>query len=111
MLVLVLALPAVWAQDDAKGEKKPLSAREQFGAIQSDFMMQQRAILAQYQKAKGEEQQKHLQRYQDLGKDFAEKFYKLAEDNPKDAVATDALFWVLQFGRGSPVFPKTADKV
>jgi hypothetical protein len=111
MLVFVLALPAAWGQDDAKGEKKPLSAKEQFSALQSDFMMQQRAIVAQWQKAKGDEQKKQMQLYQDLGKDFADKFFKLAEDNPKDPVATDALFWVLQFGRGSPVFQKANDKV
>ena len=46
-----------------------------------------------------------------VGKDLADKFYKLAEDNPKDPVATDALFWIVQNAAGSTCPQKAADKV
>lgn len=97
--------------DDKKDEKKPPSAKEQYDALLKDFGDQQRQIVAEVQKAKGPEQEKLIEQYRALGKDFAEKFYKLAEDDPKDPVATDALFWVMQNGAGSSVAEKAADKV
>ena len=62
------------------------------------------------QKAKGEEQRKLLPKYYSLSKDFAEKFYKLAEDNAKDPVAADALFWVMQNGAESSVYQKAVER-
>src|SRR5262249_8388090 len=38
------------------------------------------------------------------------KLYKIAEDNPKEPVAKDAIFWVLQNGAGSAAAKKAADK-
>jgi len=111
MLVLLLALPAMQGQARAQDEKEPPSPQQKYAALLKDFSTQQREIVAAYQKAKGAEQQKLLQKYQGLGKDFAEKFYKLAEDAPKDAAATDALFWVLQNGAGSAVYGKALDRV
>jgi hypothetical protein len=107
MLALLLALPASQGQD----EKKPPSAKEQYTALVKEYSDQQQQIIKEYQKTKGEEQQKHLERYFGLGKDYAEKFYKLAEDNPKDPAGQDALFWVIQNGAGSKVYPKAAEKV
>jgi hypothetical protein len=107
MLVLMLALPASQGQD----EKKPQSPKEQYTALVKEFNTQRQQIVAQVNKAKGDEQQKLIQKYYDLGKDFAEKFYKLAEDNAKDPAAADALFWVIQNGAGSPVYQKAGDKV
>jgi vacuolar-type H+-ATPase subunit H len=110
MLVLTLALPATWG-DDKKEDKPPPTAREQYDALVKDFTAKQREISAQFQKVKGEEQQKLIQQYRGLGKDFADKFYKLAEDNAKDPVAADALIWVVQYGAGSPEHPKATEKV
>jgi hypothetical protein len=76
-----------------------------------DFAKQQREILQEAQKVKGAEQQKLLQKYSALGREFAEKVYKIAEDDPKGPVAEDALFWVLQFGSGSPVYTRAMAKV
>jgi AhpC/TSA family len=119
---LMLALPALPGQDKAKDEKKdsavkdkdekkPASAKEQYNALVQDFGAQQSAILAEYRKAKGEEQTKLANKYRGLGKEFADKFYKLAEDNPKEAVATDALLWVVQNASGSEAHTKAVDKV
>jgi sirohydrochlorin ferrochelatase len=107
MLVFLLALPALGGQDQAKDVQKPLSARQQYHALLREVARQQQAIMDDVQKAKGDEQQKQIQ---GLGKDFAEKFYRLAEDNPKDSVAEEALFWTLQNGAGSPVYQSALDK-
>src|SRR5262245_56909401 len=107
MLAFVLALPALGAQD----EKKPQSAQEQYAALVKEHSQRQQEILKDYNKTKGEEQQKHLQKYFALSKDYAEKFYKIAEDNPKDPAGQDALFWVIQNGNDSPVSAKAAEKV
>jgi hypothetical protein len=106
MLVLLLALPALRADDKPKEDPKA-----QYDALGKEFTKQQREIIAQFSKTKGEEQQKLFMKYTNLGTDFAEKFYKLAENNPKDPIATDALFWVVQFAQNSPQYKKAADKV
>ena len=93
--VILLALASANGRDEPKQEKKPPSAKEQFDSLSKEFADEQKKIITEYQKTKGEEKQKHLEKYLGLGKDYAEKFYKLAEDNPKDPVAKDALFWIL----------------
>ncbi|MBO0700986.1 MAG: redoxin domain-containing protein, partial [Zavarzinella sp.] len=57
---------------------------------------QQKELVAEIRKAKGDERQKLIDRYLDLGNQLAPKFAKLADDNPKDPVATDAAFWIVQ---------------
>ncbi len=111
MLVLLLATPALPGQVKPGDEKEPASPRERYEALRKDFAVQQRQIIMAAQKAKGAEQNKLVEKYRRLGSDFAEKFYKLAEDNPQDAVAVDALFWVLQNGPGSAVYSKATAKV
>jgi hypothetical protein len=106
MLLLLLALPALGADDKPKEEPK-----EQYDALVKEFTKQQREIIAQVQKTKGEEQQKLYMKYTNLGTEFAEKFYKVAENNPKDPIATDAFFWVVQWAPNSPLYLKAADKV
>jgi len=111
MLALLLALPASRADDTPKeGAKKP-PGQEQYQALLKDFNTKQREIMAQIPKTQGEEQQRVFQKYNSLSREYAEKFYKLAEDDPKGPAAADALFWVMQNGTGSPVFSKAADKV
>src|SRR5258708_19435875 len=111
MLVVLLALPALRADDKPKEEKKPPTPREQYQDLLKEFSTKQREIVTEIQKAKGEERQKLMPKYYGLGKEFAEKFYKLGEDNPKDPVANDAYFWVVQNGGDSPVHAKAMEKV
>lgn len=108
-LVLALALPAAPAQDPPEDDKKP--PRERYDSLAKGIAAEREKIIADYQKAKGEEQQKLLDRYYALGKEYAEKFYQLAEDAPNDPAAADALFWVVQNGSGSPAYKKATDKV
>jgi hypothetical protein len=110
LLILLLALPPSWG-DDTKDGKKDGSAKERYEALLKDFTTQQRETLAELRKLSGEEQQKLIQKYTGLAREYTEKFYKIAEDDPKDPAATDALFWVLQNGTGSPVHAKAAEKV
>jgi hypothetical protein len=121
LLAVALAWPAAFGQDkkddtpppakDSKGEKKPASAREQYQALVKEFNDKRREMVPQINKAKGKEQQELLNKYFGFGQEYAEKFYQLAEDNPKDPAATEALFWVVQNGSGSPAYNKAADKV
>jgi len=111
IFALLLALPAARGDEPPKGEKKPPSPKEQYEALLKEFGTKQREIITEAQKATGPEQRALIEKYRAVGKDFAEKFYQLAEDDPKDPVATDALFWVVQNGTGSPVYQKAADKV
>jgi hypothetical protein len=111
MAVVLLALPVLRAEDKPKDEKKPLTPKEQFDALANDYSSQQRKIITDAQKAKGEEQQKLYQKYFALGGEFAEKFYKIAEENPQDPVATDSLIWILQNVNVSPIKDKASDQV
>ena len=63
------------------------------------------------QKAKGPRTEKLIEKYYAVGKELADKFYKLAEANSKDQVATDALLWVVQNGEGSPVYQKSVNEL
>jgi len=94
-----------------KDEKKPQSTSEKYAALMKEFGEQQRDIIAEVQKTKGPDRQKLIDKYYGLGKEFADKFYKLAEDNPKDPVAADALFWIMQNAAGSEPFKKAGEKV
>jgi hypothetical protein len=108
---LLLASPVLRADDKPIQEKKPLSPKEQFSTLVKDFSTEQAKILAELRKLKGEEQQKQVQKYLALGGEYAEKIYKIAEDNPKDPVAVDALFWIMQNDRSSKVRGKASEKV
>jgi ABC-type Na+ efflux pump permease subunit len=111
MLVLLLALPAMQGQARAQDEKEPPSPKMRYAALLKDFSAQQRELVTAINKAQGEERQKLIQKLPGLGKDFAEKFFKLAEDDPKGPVALNALVWVLQNGPGSAVAPKAAERL
>jgi len=110
ILAALLVIPALRGADPPK-EEKDQTPKEQYQALVKEFQAQQRENTAEARKAKGAEQTKALQKNVTLAKEFAEKFFKLAEDNPNDPIATDALFWVMQNGMASPVFKQATDKV
>jgi hypothetical protein len=111
----LLLLPALRAddkpkEDKPKEEKKDQSPREQFQALVREFNQARSKMIPEINKAKGKEQQELIQKYYGLGKEFAERVYKIAEDNAKDPVAADAIFWVLDNGGDSDYQKKAADK-
>lgn len=117
LAIVVLALPALRADDKPKDkddkpkeEKKDLSPQEQFNALQKEFNSERSKIVAEVNKAKGDERQKLIDKYYGLGKEYAERAYKIAEANPKDPVAADAIFWILDNGGNSDYQKKAADK-
>jgi hypothetical protein len=110
VFVLLLAWPASRGQGSPGDDKKPQPPRERFDALVKEHADQQRQIIADLDKAEPADRQKLIQKYNALRNEFAEKVYQVAEDNPKDPVAADALFWVLQNGVGSSVYQKAVDK-
>jgi hypothetical protein len=119
LLAALLALPAAWAddppkdkgKDPAKDEKAQATPKEQYAALAREFGTQQGEIIKAVNQAKGNERQALIDKYRGLGKEFAGKFYKLAEDNPKDPAAADALFWIVQNAAGSDAYKKASEKV
>ena len=110
MVVLLLALPVLRADDKPKDGQKQ-SPKEQFDALVKDFNTQRSQMMSEIQKLKGAEQQKEVQKYLALGGEFADKIYKIAEDHPDDPAATEALFWVLQNASGSSLSAKAINKL
>jgi hypothetical protein len=82
---------------DGKGQDKPATPAEQY-----------KALLKQYQDASGggptsdEERMKFIGRTYKLRNDLAEKFVELAEKNPRDPVALDALMQAVWQVNGTP---------
>jgi len=113
LLVLALASPASRGDDPPKDKdgKKEGTPREQYAVLVKEFAAKRNALVPQVNKAKGEEQQKLLKEYRALGGEYAGRFLALAEANPKDPAAADALFWVLQNASGSPAYKTAAGKV
>jgi hypothetical protein len=107
LAVMLLAWPAARGEDP----KKEPSAKERYDALVKEHQTKQREIISQVQKAKGEEQQKLIQQYYGLGKEFADKFLKVAEDDPKSSVAMDAYFWIVQNANGSAAYKSANEKV
>lgn len=97
-LAVVLAVPPTFGRDEPTKDDKPMSAKEQFTTLVKEFNADRSKLIPEINKAKGEEQDKLVEQYYGMGKNYAEKFLKLAADNPTDPVAADALFWVLQNG-------------
>jgi hypothetical protein len=100
-VVLLLAWPAVADDDKPKDKDKPATSAEQYKALEKEFNDAMQAFQKAYGDAKtDEERQKIVQdKYPQPGK-FASKFLALAEMYPKDAVAVDALVWIVANGYG-----------
>ncbi len=111
VVVLLLAMPMLRADDKPKDDQKSASPKEQFESLEKEFSSQRSQMLSEIQKLKGADQQKQIQKYLGLGGEFAEKFYKIAEDHPDDPAATSALFWIAQNSAGSPTFSKAIKKL
>jgi hypothetical protein len=102
LLALLLALPAAGAQDKDKGPDGPDKAAtpaQQYQALLKEFNEQMRLYQQAVKGKTPEEQQKLYQEKYPKRDKLAPKFIALAEKNPTDPVAIDALLWVL----GDPV--------
>jgi len=98
-LVLLALVPALRALDEPK---KPPTPAEQVRALEREFREQQAAFQKAYREAKTqEEKQKVAEKYPHPAK-FAPRFLEVAEKNPKDPAAVDALVWVVQNAFDNP---------
>jgi hypothetical protein len=79
VLALLLALPAAWAED--KPKDRPDTPADQYKALVQDYQ-------------KDLKEAKALPDQMKLAQKYAPKFLELAEKNPKDPAAVDALVWV-----------------
>jgi len=100
LAALLLLGPPIGAQESAKpkappaNEQIPLSPAEQFKAISLEYAKATSAFLAEYRKAKTQEERQKLKFPNP--EPVAQKCLDLARKYPKDPVAEDALVWVVQ---------------
>ncbi len=101
VLGFLLLAPALWALDDPKDPKKPdtpspaqeKTPAEQYQSLVKEMQKEQQEFIKAYTKATAEERKKlEYPRPQK----YATRMMELAEKNPKDPVAIDALAWVVQ---------------
>ena len=93
ILVLVLALSVAAAEDDSKD--KPAPPAEQYEALLKEYQDATEVFSKAYSQAKTDEERKKVVAEKSPLAKFAPRFLELAEKNPKDPVASDALVWVL----------------
>jgi hypothetical protein len=94
-LVLLALMPAARALDEPK---KPPTPAEQVRALQREYNEQQQAFQKAIREAKTQEDRNKVfqEKYPRPDK-FAPRFLEVAEKNPRDPAALDALVWVCRF--------------
>src|SRR5258708_37416610 len=100
MLVLLLALPALRA-DDKPQDKKPPTPQEEYRALAKEHPDAQQPYFSAMRAAKTDDERKAAAEKAPKPEQFAPKFIELAEKNPKDPVAVDALTWIITHTRGN----------
>ena len=99
-LVLLLALPALGADD--KPKDKPMTPQEQYQALLKEQQDAMKAYQEAYQKAPtAEEKRKVREEMYPTPQKAAPKFLELAEKHPEDPAAFDALVWIVRNDRGA----------
>jgi hypothetical protein len=93
ILVLLLAIPALRAAGQPKD--KPTTPAEQYKALLKEDQTWLKAYWDALRTAKTEGEKQTIAREKYPNTELALKFAALAEKNPKDPVAVDALIWVL----------------
>jgi len=111
LLSLLLAVPAGWTDEPPGDKKKEPAAKDRYDALVKEFNARRSAILKEAREAKDAEQQKLIEQYRSAGKEFAERFWQVAEADPKGAAGEAALFWIVENATDSPVYAKAAARV
>jgi hypothetical protein len=117
LLALVLFLPALGAQVESKVKKdepkakedKPATPQEQYQAILKEFQTAQQQFFKEYRDAKTDEERQKAFAKNPKPQDYAKRFMELAEKNPKDPAAIDALVWVATSAGYTPQAGKAID--
>jgi hypothetical protein len=99
LLALLLALPMLAAEE--KPKDKPQTPEEQYKALLKEYADEMKAFQDAYSAAKTQEDKNKVfqEKYPKPDK-LAPKFVELADKNPKEPVALDALTWVVNNNRG-----------
>ena len=102
LLLLALA-PAGWARERPDDKDKPSTPAEQYKALVQEHSKAQEVYSNLMRAAKtNEERQAVFEKHYPKPQTYSGRFLKLAQDNPKDEVAVDALLWVARFAGRSP---------
>jgi hypothetical protein len=102
LLVLLAAGMAVGEPEPAK--KPSPTPAEQYQALEKEYNQAQEEFSRAYQDAKTkEERSKAFEEKYPKPEKFVPRFLELAQKNPTDPVAFDALLWVVSNGRGGVV--------
>jgi hypothetical protein len=118
LVPLLVVGSALWADDKAKDkdkeDKKPAAgektAADQFKALTDDVKKAQQEISQKYREAKDdEERDKIVAKYRKVPEEFVGKFLELAQKNPKEKAAVDALTFVVTNAPAGATGDKAAD--
>jgi AhpC/TSA family len=111
LLAALWLAPALAAADEKKDEKKgePTGRAAKVEAIKKEFQDAQKAFIAEYRKAKTDEERKAALAKRPKPEEYVARALKLAEEDPKDEAAADALAWSVEMGRGGEETKKALD--
>src|SRR5215813_13940544 len=87
------------AADDKPAAKPapaaPQTPSQKLEAIKKEFKQEENALLKQYRAAKALDRNKIIEQFRAAIQSADRKVFALAEQNPKDPVAIQALSWIL----------------
>ncbi len=93
-LALYLLVPGLWAQDKDK-PAGPRTVKQEYETLAKEYQDGVLNFQKAYQAAKTAEEKKKAIEKLPNREEFARRMLKLAQDHPKDAVAVDALTWIV----------------
>jgi hypothetical protein len=96
LVPLLILSSAAWAWDDKDKPKpdKPQTPAEQYKAISMEFAEAQKEFQDLIRSAKTPAEQKKAIEKRPNPADYANRLFELAEKNPEDPVAAEALTWI-----------------
>ena len=100
LLIVTLALyvvtPGLWGQaSDKDKQAEPGTAKQAYDALAKEYQDGVQEFQKAYQAAKTAEERTKAVEKLPKREEFAGRMLKVAQDHPKDAVAVDALVWVV----------------
>src|SRR5262245_57703424 len=105
-VLLLVFVPALAALDD---KKDPAPPKEQYDTLLKEYQTAQKDFSKAYQAAKTDEERRKAIEQMPNPQKLAPRFLEIAEKNPKDPVAVDALVWVVTNGRGGKEVEQAVD--
>src|SRR5205085_7518607 len=108
LLALALVVPGLRAdekkadkaKDEPKSAAKAGTPAEQLKALTDEYEKAMAETREKLQKAKPEDRQEILKEYRNKMANLPKQVYAIAEENPNDPAAVDALVWVCEKAPG-----------